>query len=96
MDSTIQLHERIGLTGASSFLTTLVLNRLATLSSVKEVHIFDVKPPAIASTKFIFHRVDLTKDEASSNISSVLIENKITTFIHGALFSVHSKEKLSP
>ncbi|RDB35990.1 MAG: NAD-dependent epimerase/dehydratase family protein [Spirobacillus cienkowskii] len=93
MDSTIQLHERIGLTGASSFLTTLVLNRLATLSSVKEVHIFDVKPPAIASTKFIFHRVDLTKDEASSNISSVLIENKITTFIHGALFSGPTRKK---
>lgn len=89
----LQTHERIGLTGASSFLTSLVLKRLATLSSIKEVHIFDIKPPSVVSTKFIFHRVDLTKDEASTNISSVLIGNKITAFIHGALFSGPTRKK---
>ena len=89
----IQMHERIGLTGASSFLTSLVLKRLAGLSSIKEVHIFDIKPPSIVSTKFIFHRVDLTKDEASSNIAAVLIENKVTAFIHGSLFSGPTRRK---
>ncbi len=89
----IQTHERIGLTGASSFLTTLVLKRLATLSSIKEVHIFDINPPPIVSTKFIFHRVDLTKDEASSSIASALIDNKVTAFIHGSLFSGPTRKK---
>lgn len=89
----LQVHERIGLTGAASFLTTLVLKRLAALASIKEVHIFDIKPPTIASTKFIFHRVDLTKDEASENIAAVLIENKVTAFIHGALFSGPTRRK---
>ncbi|APJ04227.1 NAD-dependent epimerase/dehydratase family protein [Silvanigrella aquatica] len=89
----IQMHERIGLTGASSFLTSQVLKRLAALSNIKEVHIFDIKPPTIVSTKFIFHRVDLTKDEASSSMSSVLIENKVTAFIHGALFSGPTRNK---
>lgn len=89
----IQMHERIGLTGASSFLTTLVLKRLATLPNVKEVHIFDIKPPTIVSNKFIFHRVDITKDEASSDIASVLINNKVTAFIHGSLFSGPTRKK---
>jgi UDP-glucose 4-epimerase len=89
----IQTHERIGLTGASSFLTSLVLKRLAALPSIKEVHIFDIKPPSIVSTKFIFHRVDLTKDEASSSMASVLIDNKVTAFIHGALFSGPTRRK---
>jgi UDP-glucose 4-epimerase len=89
----IQVHERIALTGANSFLTSLVLKRLAALSSIKEVHIFDIQPPTIVSTKFIFHRVDLTKDEASSNMASVILENKVTAFIHGALFSGPTRNK---
>nr|BFD31678.1 NAD-dependent epimerase/dehydratase family protein [Pigmentibacter ruber] len=89
----LQSHERIGLTGASSFLTGLVLKRLASLASIKEIHIFDIKPPTVTSTKFIFHRVDLTKDEASENIAAVLIENKVTAFIHGALFSGPTRRK---
>ncbi|BBH53656.1 NAD-dependent epimerase/dehydratase family protein [Fluviispira sanaruensis] len=89
----IQIHERIGLTGASSFLTTLVLKRLAELSTVKEVHIFDIHSPSIASSKFIFHRVDLTKDEASAEIASTLLQNNVTAFIHGALFSGPTRKK---
>lgn len=81
------LHTRIAMTGGSSFLNTLVLKRLAQSPAISEVHIFDIKPPEVISNKFVFHRVDLTKDNATSLMASVLIQNKVTEFIHGALFS---------
>ncbi len=79
--------ERIGLTGGNSFLGSLVLKRFASSPSIGEVHIFDLVPPTVVSNKFLFHRIDLKKDEASFEIAAILSKNKITTFLHGALFS---------
>ena len=82
-----QVHEKIALTGGSSFLGSLVLKRLINLSSVKEIHIFDIKPPEITSSKFIFHRIDLTRDRADAEMAKILLDHGVTTFVHGALFS---------
>lgn len=81
------VHARIAMTGACTFLNTLVLKRLAESPAVTQVHIFDIKAPDIVSPKFVFHRIDLTKDSASSEMASILIKHHITALIHGALFS---------
>ena len=86
-------HERIALTGANSFLNTLVLKRLSELSAVKEIHIFDIHPPSHMSTKCIFHRLDISKEIANQTIAKTLIENNVTEFIHGALFSGPTRNK---
>lgn len=86
-------HERIALTGANSFLNTLVLKRLSDLSAIKEIHIFDIQPPSHMSTKFIFHRLDITKESSSQHIAKILLDNNVTEFIHGALFSGPTRYK---
>lgn len=87
------IHTRIGMTGGSSFLNTLVLKRLAESPAISEVHIFDIKAPDVVSNKFVFHRVDLTKDNATNEMASVLIQNNVTEFIHGALFSGPTRKR---
>ncbi|MCA2959868.1 MAG: NAD-dependent epimerase/dehydratase family protein, partial [Silvanigrellales bacterium] len=77
----------IALTGASSFLGGLLLKRLVETPSVREVHVFDVKTPVVTSSKLIFHRIDLTRDNADAEVAAVLKANGIRLFIHGALFS---------
>jgi UDP-glucose 4-epimerase len=86
-------HERIALTGANSFLNSLVIKRLSELSAVKEIHIFDIQPPSPMPSKCIFHRLDLTKDTASQIMGKILIDNQVTEFIHGALFSGPTRGK---
>lgn len=85
--SELELPNKIALTGGASFLGTLILKRLAEIPTVHEVHIFDVAPPQVASPKFNFHRLDLTKDSASPELANQLQRNGIETFIHGALFT---------
>ncbi|MES2613992.1 MAG: NAD-dependent epimerase/dehydratase family protein [Bdellovibrionota bacterium] len=80
-------HERIAITGANSFLNTLVLKRLSELSTVKEIHIFDMQPPSHMSTKCIFHRLDITKEKSCQSMAQTLLENNVSEFIHGALYS---------
>ena len=75
------------MTGANTFLNTLLLKKLSVHPGIREVHIFDFRPPVVRSPKFIFHRVDLTKDKSSFEIAEILIRNKIKTFLHSALFS---------
>lgn len=86
-------HERIALTGANSFLNSLVLKRLSELSTVKEIHLFDIQPPSHMSTKCIFHRIDITKETSCQSIAKILIDNEVTEFIHGALFSGPTRSK---
>ena len=86
-------HERIALTGANSFLNTLVIKRLSELSVVKEIHIFDIQPPANMSSKCIFHRLDLTHESSCETMAKILIEHNVTEFIHGALFSGPTRSK---
>jgi UDP-glucose 4-epimerase len=87
------LHERIALTGARTFLNSLLLKRLSELSTVKEIHIFDIQPPAQMSTKCIFHRLDITKESACEVMAKIMIDNNVTEFIHGALFSGPHRNK---
>ncbi len=86
-------HERIAITGANSFLNSLVLKRLSELSAVKEVHIFDIQPPAHMTSKFIFHRLDITKELSCQTMAQILIESNITEFVHGSLFSGPTRNK---
>lgn len=81
------VHEKIAITGASSFRGELVLKRLAELPQVKEVHVFDVKAPLTHAAKIIFHRIDLTRDGADDLMAQLLIKNEIKCLVHGALFS---------
>lgn len=87
MSNELYAHECIGMSGGGCFLNTLLLKRLAEISTVKEVHIFDLHAPTVTSNKFIFHRIDLTQDNATFDLSEILIQNKVTAFFHGALFS---------
>lgn len=82
----------IALTGAASFLGGLLLKRLVETPTVREVHVLDVKPPAVQSSKIHFHRIDLTRDNADSEVASLLKANGIRLFIHGALFSGPQRE----
>jgi len=93
MEPTQGIDEHIAITGSSGFLPTLLLKRLAELPSVKEVHLFDIRTPEITSSKFIFHRMDITKEDTSSEMAQILIDNKITTFIHAALFSGPTRKR---
>ncbi len=88
-----QLHEKIALTGANTFLNSLVIKRLSELSFVKEIHIFDIHPPTHMSSKCLFHRVDLTHESSCDTMAKILIEHNVTEFIHGALFSGPTRSK---
>lgn len=82
-----ELLEKIGLTGAATFLGGLVLKRLAEMPTVKEIHVFDIVPPQARSPKIVFHRLDLTRDRADSELAALLVSAGVRTFVHGALHS---------
>ena len=82
-----ELPEKVAMTGSSSFLGNFVLKRLAELPTVREIHLFDIRAPDFSSSKVIFHRLDLTRDTADSEMAATLLANDISTFVHGALFS---------
>jgi len=84
---------RIAITGGASFLGSLLVKRLSELPSVREIHLFDVRTPAVPSSKITFHRVDLTKDSSDSEIAAALLENGIKTVVHGALFSGPQRDR---
>lgn len=81
------LQKRIAMTGARTFLNTLLLKKLAFHQIVQEIHIFDIHPPTFRHPKLIFHKVDLTEDTATDKITKILTQNEISLVIHGALFS---------
>ncbi len=85
--------EKIGMTGGAGFLGGLLLKRLSDVPSIREIHVFDVKPPEVPSSKFIFHRLDLTRDNADSTLAELLIKHEIKTFVHSALFSGPGRNK---
>lgn len=83
----LPLPHKLALTGGASFLGGLLLKKFVEIPSIREIHVFDVQAPSLNSAKIIFHRVDLTRDTASSEISAQLQKNEVTTFIHSALFT---------
>lgn len=82
-----QVHEKIALTGGASFLGGLLIKRLSELPYVREIHVFDVEPPEFPASKIFFHRIDLTRDTADTEMAALLMKHGISTFIHGSLFS---------
>lgn len=80
-------HQRIAMTGAAGFLGGILLRALVTRPNIEEIHVFDVKAPEIQSTKIHYHRLDLCRDAATSELAQILSKHEITTFLHGAFFS---------
>ena len=39
----------------------------------------------------MFHKIDLTKDEASEEMAKILEENDVKTFFHGAFYSAPNR-----
>lgn len=78
---------KLAITGGNSFLITLALKRFVDLPALSEIHVFDLYAPHIVSNKIIFHRLNIINDDASEEMTNVLLKNNIDTFIHAALFS---------
>lgn len=80
--------KKIALTGGAGYLGLMLLKHLLKLPEVDEVHVFDVRAPLeVHSNKLFFHRLDLTRDTADTQLAEVLLERDIGVFIHGALFA---------
>jgi UDP-glucose 4-epimerase len=60
---------------------------------VREIHVIDVRMPEVPSSKIVFHRIDLTRDTADSEMGSLLRNAGVRTFLHGALFSGPQRER---
>jgi UDP-glucose 4-epimerase len=83
---------RVAVTGASRFLGEALVKRLAQTPSVREIHVFDIRMPEVPSSKIVFHRVDLTRDNADAEIAAILKEHDVRVFVHAALFSGPQRE----
>jgi UDP-glucose 4-epimerase len=84
--------QRIAITGGNRFLSGLLIKRLTDTPTVHEIHVLDVKLPDVPSGKIIFHRIDLTRDGADSEMAKIMSQNKITTLVHAALYSGPQRE----
>lgn len=78
---------KVAVTGGSGFIGQLALKRLLLMPEVHEVHVFDIRPPAqLHSNRLFFHRLDLTKEMADSQLAEILAERGVKLLIHAALF----------
>jgi len=84
--------EKIALTGASKTLMGLLIQKITEWPNVKEIHVVDLRPPKVRSSKIGCQRTDLLKDGADRAMSQLLQKNEIKHFIHGALYSGPSRK----
>ncbi len=86
---------KLAITGGNTFLISLALKRFLDLPEFSEIHVFDLYAPQVVSEKIIFHRINLTADNTSDLVSTILLQNEIDTVIHAALFSGPTRNRFT-
>ncbi|MFY0576045.1 NAD-dependent epimerase/dehydratase family protein [Cystobacter fuscus] len=71
---------RVAVTGAAGDLGRLLLPRLEQDADVESILVLDVAKPE--GSKVDYHRVDLTRHDAESELSDALAEHPVDVFYH--------------
>jgi len=77
----------VAVTGACTYLGRELLRRLEEDPRYSRVLALDIRPPAVAGKKIEFIKLDLTQPTVDDDLATLLANNKIDTFVHGAFLS---------
>ncbi len=76
---------RVGLTGAVGDLGALLIERLSSDPRVEQIHAFDIERPT--SERVAFHKLDLTRPDAGTELAELLTEQPVDVFYHLAFLN---------
>jgi UDP-glucose 4-epimerase len=94
MSSTSKPGRIVAVTGACTFLGSELLRRLEEDPRYSRVLALDVRPPPVHGSKIEFIKLDLTQPTVDADLATLLQNNHVDTFVHGAFLShpTHASE----
>ncbi len=87
MSSTSKPGRVVAVTGACTYLGGELLRRLEEDPRYSRVLALDIRPPTVHGTKIEFIKLDLTQPTVDADLATLLQNNDVDTFVHGAFLS---------
>jgi len=87
MSSTSKPGRVVAVTGACTYLGGELLRRLEEDPRYSRVLALDIRPPSVHGSKIEFIKLDLTQPTVDADLATLLQNNHVDTFVHGAFLS---------
>jgi UDP-glucose 4-epimerase len=87
MSSTSKIGRVVAVTGACTYLGGELLRRLEEDPRYSRVLALDIRPPSVHGAKIEFIKLDLTQPTVDADLATLLQNNNVDTFVHGAFLS---------
>ena len=87
MSSTPKPGRVVAVTGACTYLGGELLRRLEEDPKYSRILALDIRPPNVSGHKIEFIKLDLTQPTVDSELATLLQNNQVDTFVHGAFLS---------